>query len=97
MVVTATMPGIMARMDAALAARREQGEPMRRAILVELARRERENLPAPTWAELAAAVGVRHGTSVRYHCAILRRRGLVSFDDSRTRTIRLTQAGRATS
>lgn len=95
MVATAsyTIPD-MAQTDAANDARREQGDVVRRAILAELARREAAREPAPSWAELGAAVGVADKVA-RYHCIRLRAAGLVAFRDGATRTLVLTRSSRA--
>lgn len=84
----------MSPWNKAQARRREQGEPIRQAILAELRRRELAREPAPTWAELASAVGASE-RNARYHCARLRSAGLVAYTDGRMRTLRLTEAGAA--
>lgn len=84
----------MAQTDAAHDARRAVGDVTRRAILAELARREAAREPAPSWPELGAAVGVVD-KAARYHCIRLRSAGLVTFRDGETRTLVLTDAGRA--
>lgn len=84
----------MAQTDAAHAARRQQGDVTRRAILGELSRRWRDREPAPTWAELGAIAGVTERTAL-YHGRRLRASGLVAFDDGRARTVMITEAGRA--
>lgn len=84
----------VAQTDAANAARRAEGERVRKLILTELARREREHEPAPSWPELGAAVKASAHLA-RYHAVRLRVAGLVTFRDGETRTIVLTPAGRA--
>lgn len=88
-----TMPP-MTQTDRANAARRDLGDVTRRRILAELARRESARLPAPTWGDLGEALGMAP-TSAHYHGRILRAAGLVTFTDSRARTIALTDTGRA--
>lgn len=85
---------LMPQWDAAQKARRVQGEPIRRAILDELLRRELKHEPAPTWVELGAAVGGMADTTAGYHCRVLRAAGLVTWEPGLARTIRLTDAGR---
>jgi len=84
----------MPQWDAAQKARRDQGEPVRMAILRETLRRRNEREPSSTWAELGSAVGVA-GETAKYHCRVLRRRGWVDFQDGRPRTLVLTEAGEA--
>lgn len=87
---TMTMPRTMAGVGTP----KNKGEALRRAILRELIRREDANLPSPTWQELGDVVEVEFSTAA-YHAKILRRVGLVTFDDGKTRTIKTTPKARA--
>lgn len=82
------------RWDAAHDARRDQGEPVRMAILRELLRRRDEREPPPTWEELGAVVGLT-GETAKYHSKRLRARGLVNYQHGHTRTLMITEAGEA--
>lgn len=68
------------------------GPASRLAILRVLLKLRNAGGPPPSWEELAAEVGQAE-TTVRYHCRVLRKDGLVSYRDRRYRTLMLTPAG----
>lgn len=58
----------------------------------ELRQRETDRLPAPSWPELAAALGANQ-TNVRHHAKVLRSLCLVDWT-AEYRSLHLTPAGR---
>lgn len=64
-------------------------------VLRLLATAERDHEPCPTIRELAVALGVRATNAVTDHLNALERRGLLTRSDGKSRSIRITEAGRA--
>lgn len=67
----------------------------RLALLQAIAGHWREHGYAPSYADLMAALCVRSRSSLAYALQDGRSRGLLTFDDHRQRTIRLTERGEA--
>lgn len=64
-----------------------------RAILALLWRERCEGRPIPSVPELCAALGLRTTSTVYHHIMVLCRKGLLDWQDRRSRTFRLTEAG----
>jgi SOS-response transcriptional repressor LexA len=70
-------------------------ERIRFDILAELRRRERELEPPPTIGELATMLGYSGSSPALFHLRRMRDDGLVTWQTRATRTLQMTDAGRA--
>lgn len=102
-VAVCTVPAALSTI-APMGSPHDDGEAVRRAMLREIQRRDREKLPPPSWRELAVAAAKDTGhprpynpRTMTYHARIMRDTDkTITYFDGLARTTRLTAKGRRT-